>query len=308
MTTELYKVHRPKKLDDVVGQPEAVNKLKSMQKAGRFPHTVLLSGPPGCGKTTIARIFKSLLNCGKHDFRELNCADDRGIDVVREIKRRITLQPLGGDVRIWLIDECHQLTSNAQDAFLKELEDTPEWVYFVLCTTDPQKLKKTVLSRCDKIAVKPLNAKDMEFLLKRVLKKEKKELTEEVLDKLIEHAEGSPRQALVLLNSIIDLEDEEVQLKTIERSDTQHQAIEIARALLDTRTKWSAMATIIKAVEEEAESLRWMVLSYMEKVVLGGGKMAPRAFNIITVFSEPFFNTKRTGLTAACWEIINGTR
>lgn len=306
MTTELYKKHRPKTLDDLIGQDEAVRKLKSMQKNGRFPHTILLSGPSGCGKTTIARIFRKMLNCGKSDFHEINVADDRGVDVIRDIKRRITLSPMDGDVRIWFLDEVHQLTGTAQEAALKELEDTPEWVYFVLSTTDPQKLKKTVLSRCDKITVKLLHAKDMMTLLQRVLKKEKKKVSEDVLDKLIEHAEGSPRQALVVLNSIIDLEDEEEQLQTIQKSDVQHQAIEIARAMLDPRTKWPKMAAILKAVEEDAESLRYMILSYMEKVLLGGGKMANRAYQVITIFSEPFYNTKRAGLTAACWEAING--
>jgi len=306
MTSELYKKHRPQSLADLVGQPEAVRKLQAMQQGGRFPHTVLLSGPSGCGKTTIARIFRTLLNCGKSDFHEINAAEDRGIDLVREIKRRVSLAPMDGDSRIWLIDEAHQLTAPAQDAFLKELEDTPNWVYFILSTTDPQKLKNTIRTRCTDVVVKALNAKDMSTLVLSVAKKEKKKLTEEVVDKICEHSDGSARKALVLLNSIIDITDEEEQIQTIQKSDVQHQAIEIARALLDTRTKWTDMAKIIKAVEEDAESLRWMVLSYMEKVILGGGKLAPRGFQVITAFSEPFYNTKRAGLTAACWEVIHG--
>src|SRR5688572_25883760 len=140
---ELYKKFRPKTLKGVVGQEGAVSSLQSMIDKGRLPHTILFSGPSGCGKTTIARILKGILECSDLDFFEINCADFKGIDMVRDIRRYVGIPPLHGKSRVWLIDEAHQLTKDAQNAFLKLLEDTPKHAYFMLATTDPQKLLPT---------------------------------------------------------------------------------------------------------------------------------------------------------------------
>src|SRR4030067_1009997 len=108
---ELYKKYRPKTFKDVVGQDEVVNVLSAMGKKNETPHFILFSGPRGVGKTSIARIIKSKLHCSDHDFKELNAADFRGIDVVREIRRSMSLSPLIGQVRLWLLDEVHAGTS-----------------------------------------------------------------------------------------------------------------------------------------------------------------------------------------------------
>src|SRR5690606_3369465 len=110
---------------------------------GDIPHAMLFTGPSGCGKTTLARILRVKLRCSDNDFQEINAADFRGIDSIRSMRQQVGAAPLGGDSRIWLIDEAHSMTADAQNAFLKLLEDTPRHVYFFLATTDPQKLKKT---------------------------------------------------------------------------------------------------------------------------------------------------------------------
>jgi DNA polymerase-3 subunit gamma/tau len=177
---ELYHKYRPKNFGRVVGQEESVALLKDFLDRGEFPHTTLFVGPSGCGKTTLARICRDKLGCSDANFVEVNAADDRGIDLPRRLARQAPLAALGGGVRIWLIDEVHQLTSAAQDSFLKLLEDTPEHVYFMLATTDPQKLKKTILTRSTEIKLSLLPAKQVEFLVTKVCQAEKKRLTEEV--------------------------------------------------------------------------------------------------------------------------------
>ena len=159
MSKELYKKHRPKNLKRVFGQSVAIGTLKPLIEAKQVPHSLLLTGPSGCGKTTLARILVKELKCAKADFMEVNCADFRGIDTVRDIRTRMMQAPIGGDCRVWLIDEAHMLTSAAQTAFLKMLEDTPDHIYFFLATTHPQKLLKTIKTRCTEIKLKEMTAK-----------------------------------------------------------------------------------------------------------------------------------------------------
>ena len=139
--SELYKKHRPKTLARVVGNKSTVEALRSMLEARTLPHTLLFHGPSGTGKTTLARIVKNELGCLPTDFHEHNSSDFRGIDFIRELRSKVNLAA-AGPCRVWIIDECHQLTRDAQNAALKILEDTPSHVYFFLCTTDPQKLIK----------------------------------------------------------------------------------------------------------------------------------------------------------------------
>jgi len=115
MSKEFYKRYRPKSLKGIVGQDAAVASLKSLVDVGKVPHFLLLSGPSGVGKTTIARILKDSLECSDADFIEKNCADFKGIDTVREIRKHINLLPINGKCRIYLIDEAHKLTPDAQE-------------------------------------------------------------------------------------------------------------------------------------------------------------------------------------------------
>ena len=304
--SELYKDHRPKIFKNVIGQKAAVDSLNSLLFGDSFPSTLLFTGPSGCGKTTLARILQKKLDCGPRDFVEVNCADFRGIDMVRDIRGRMSLSPISGAKRIWLIDEAHQLTATAQDAFLKMLEDTPSHVHFFLATTDPQKLKKTIRTRSTEIAVKSLNSADLTELLYMVADKEGKELEEEVAERIVKHSDGSARKALVFLNQVIDLKKVQDQLNAINSSEIEKQGIELARALLDTRSNWKKVAAILKSINEDPESLRWMVLGYASNVMLSAGKSTARAFLLVDAFQDNFYDSKRAGLVAACYRVVVG--
>ncbi len=301
---ELYKKYRPKVLEDLMGQSGVIKMLGNMINNDNIPHAILLTGSSGCGKTTIARILRRKLKCGKHDFNELNCADDRGIDDIRKIRRRMNQVAISGKTRIWLFDEAHKLTNDAQNALLKMLEDTPSHVYFMLATTDPQKLIKTIRTRCTEIALNPLLDKDMGTLLLTVSKQEKIKVPKQAISKIVEVSEGSARKALVILNQIIDLSLEEM-LETIRANTAEVQGIAVARALLNPRTTWQAMTKVLKECsKEEPETIRWIVLGYMKSVMLGGGKPTDRAYIIIESFREHFYDSKHAGLVAAAFEVI----
>jgi DNA polymerase-3 subunit gamma/tau len=299
---ELYKKHRPTKLSELVGQDDAVKMLRQMGKTHSIPHCILLTGPSGCGKTTIARILKRMLNCSDFDFNEMNIADARGIDVVREIRNRMGLAPIGGSVRVWLLDECARATTDFQNGILKILEDTPKHVYFFLATTEPQKLLGTIKTRATEIKVKALKDRDMDVLLQLTSEKEKFVLSESVREKIVESADGSPRKALVLLNQVMGLSSEEDQLAVVSAGVASAQSIELCRALLNPKVRWSEISKILKTLEEEPESLRRMVLGYANAVLLNSG--SARAYDMITCFEKNYFDSGKAGLAASCFELL----
>ncbi len=305
MEQELYKVYRPKSFKEVVGQDTAIKMLTELGKRNAIPHTIMLSGPSGVGKTSIARILRHKLKCSDVDFTELNAADFRGIDMVRSIRQQVSLAPLHGDCRIWLIDEFQGVTGPASDAFLKILEDTPRHVYFFLATTDPNKIKKTIKTRCTEIKLALVNAKDMTKLLYDVYEKNggHSDLSKETTTKIVDIAEGSPRKALVLLHSIVGIGGKKDQLEILDKGDINTQGIDLARALMERTPNWKKVAGILKKLEDDVETVRYIVLGYARTVLLSSGNK--KAYVVIDCFSSNFYDSKAAGLAAACYEVLH---
>ncbi len=303
---EWYKKHRPKELNQVYGQEAALSGLDKMITRAQIPHAVLLTGPSGVGKTTIGRILKRHLNCGDEDWVEINAADFKGIETVREIRRNINLAPLAGDVRIWFIDECGKLTNDAQNSLLKLLEDTPDHVYFMLATTDPHKLLKTVLTRCTEIRLVPLSPAHLRKVLDKVVEKENVTTTDEVLEEIVEASDGSARKALVILEQVAQLDTPKEQMAAVSAASlNKADAILLARALCGRRSNWSEVAALLKKNEDEPETVRHLVLAYARSILLGTNPaMCKHAWMVIDIFSKNFYDSKKAGLAAACYEIM----
>lgn len=302
----LYNKYRPITLDQIIGNKAAIDSLQSVLSKPRneIPHAFMLIGPSGCGKTTIARIIRKELGCSDMDYIEMDIGDVRGIDNIREIKRLMHLSPIDGKCRVWLMDEVQAMTSDAQTSLLKMLEDTPSHVYFILATTDPHKLKPTIRNRCSTYTVQALPDNRISKLITDVLTKEKKKISNEIIELIARDSLGSPRMALVLLDKVIDA-DPRVQAKAVEQAASEESAtIDLCRALL-AKISWSKVAEILKGMkEQEPESIRRCVLGYANNVLLSGDN--PKAWLILDVFEKPTYDMGWPAITKGCYEICTG--
>ena len=215
--------HRPKIFEDVVGQNKIVTILQGMFKSGCIDRTIMLHGPSGSGKTTLARLIARYVNCtgdvrpcGKclactipeiedhPDVHELNMAHATGVDKVRELIGHAEYLP-GTNFRIFILDEAHQMSSAATQCILKPLEKPPEHAIWILCTTEIQKFKDTILGRCTKLQIQPIKPIDLAKRLQKVAKLEKSPIWKDKksLMKIASLVQGQPREGLKALGTVM---------------------------------------------------------------------------------------------------------
>jgi DNA polymerase III delta prime subunit len=263
---------------------------------------LLFAGPSGCGKTTLARIVKDELKCSDMDFYEVDASKDRGIAHMKALVGRVPLSPMGGDIKFYLIDECHQITGEAANALLKTLEEPPDHAFFALCTTNPEKLLTTIRTRCMDFEVHYLNRIEMKELVDWVLKCEGEVLSPPVKKKLIAVADGCPRQALVLMDKIIDIVKDDDRISILEKSSIEDPTItELCRLLLSNLhpdKKWDEARGILGKLSEDPETIRRGILGWFYKVMLNERNKATTllAKAIMIEFSDPTYSTGKPGL------------
>jgi len=298
----LYLKYRPDSWEKIVGNTEVVSSIQNMLQKENHPHSYLLTGGTGCGKTTIARIMATELGCVGMDYNEVDSADFRGIDTVRDIRKGSQFKPMEGRCRVWVIDECHKMTNDAQNALLKILEDTPAHVYFILCTTDPQKLISTVKGRCSTFQVNPLTDKDMFRLLRKITTAEGDKLDKEIYDQIITDAMGHPRNAIQVLEQVLNVEPD-LRLETARRkAEEQSEVIVLCRALLGKKS-WKEIAGILTGLkQQDPENIRRVVIGYAQSVLLSG-KTEDRCGLILEEFKEPTYNMGFPAVVLACYSI-----
>lgn len=171
----LATVYRPKDFDDVVGQEHVRTILKNQLEAGTTKQVYLFCGPAGDGKTTTARILANKFNHGKGGVIEIDAASNNGVDNVRDLIDNCKFKPIDTPKKVYVIDECHMLSTGAWNALLKILEEPPTFCVFILCTTDPQKIPATVLSRVQRFDFRRLRTEEIAGRLKYIIEQENKD-------------------------------------------------------------------------------------------------------------------------------------
>ncbi len=220
----LYRKYRPKGFDEIIGQEHIVQTLTNSINSGAVSHAYLFSGPRGSGKTTIARIFAKAVNCetksgakpcnkcascleinnaNSMDLIEIDAASHTGVDDVRELISGIKFSPVKSKYKIFIIDECHQLSKSASNALLKTLEEPPSHAIFILATTEAHKMIPTIVSRCQRFDFKRLHVPEIIKKLEFISKKENIKFEPSVLSLIALNARGSFRDAESVLDKCI---------------------------------------------------------------------------------------------------------
>ncbi len=215
MGQALYRKYRPKSLKEVIGQEHITDTLSNAIAAGKISHAYLLTGPRGVGKTSIARILAHEVNgltyedlISHLDIIEIDAASNRRIDEIRELRDKVNILPTNAKYKVYIIDEVHMMTREAFNALLKTLEEPPAHAIFVLATTEAHKLPETIVSRTQHFSFKPIKADVLFKHLKSIAKSEKIKISDDALNLIAEHGDGSFRDSISLLDQAKSLNDD----------------------------------------------------------------------------------------------------
>ena len=217
----LYRKYRPKTFELVYGQDVIVKTLKNVIKNDKLSHAYLFTGPKGTGKTSSAKLFAKAINCSNNkdgdacnecencksfnnnsnpDIIEIDAASNNGVDEIREIKNKVSLVPSMSKYKVYIIDEVHMLSIGAFNALLKTLEEPPEYIIFILATTEPQKIPATIISRCQRFDFKSISHDKMKQCLENIISKENISIDAGAIEEIINNSKGGMRDAIGLLD------------------------------------------------------------------------------------------------------------
>lgn len=209
MGQALYRKYRSKSLAEIVGQEHITDTLKKALASGRISHAYLFTGPRGVGKTSIARILAHEINKLPYeddrthlDIIEIDAASNRRIDEIRDLREKVHIAPTSAQYKVYIIDEVHMLTKEAFNALLKTLEEPPQHVIFILATTEIHKLPETIISRTQRYTFKPVVLEQAVAHLRTIAEKEHIDITDEALQLIAEHGDGSFRDSISLLDQV----------------------------------------------------------------------------------------------------------
>ncbi len=212
MAKALYRTHRSKSFDEVIGQEHITETLKSAINKGAIAHAYLFTGPRGVGKTSVARILAHVVNDLPYtdesthlDIIEIDAASNRRIDEIRDLRDKVHIAPTSARYKVYIIDEVHMLTREAFNALLKTLEEPPEHALFILATTEAHKVPDTIISRTQRFHFKPIEPEAATEHLSQIALKEGIHITDKGLTLLAHHGRGSFRDSISLLDQLAGL-------------------------------------------------------------------------------------------------------
>ena len=205
MAESLAVRYRPKDFTDVCGQSSIIRILDRQCELKQYKHVYLFTGPSGCGKTTIARIMASKINGSLAGLEELDAASNNGVENVRAIIKGAQERSISSKYKIYIIDECHALSNQAWQAFLKCIEEPPEFTIFMFCTTDPQKIPATIVNRCQRYNLSKISTDKIRERLEYICKNEGFTNYQESIDYIAKISDGGARSAIATLEKVASL-------------------------------------------------------------------------------------------------------
>lgn len=203
--------YRPKVFEDMTEQSAIKDILMNQLETKTFQHGYLFTGPAGTGKTTSARIFANMINSGKGNPIEVDAASNSGVDNIRQIIEDAKRKPLDAEYKIFIVDECHSLSNGAWQALLKTLEEPPKFTIFIFCTTDPQKVPATILSRVQRYNFQKISNEGIVDRLNMILETESKESdipiswSVDAVEYIAKVSSGGMRDAITLMDKCLSL-------------------------------------------------------------------------------------------------------
>lgn len=239
MHLALYRSERPERFNEIIGQKHIVRILQHQLETDNVSQAYLFTGTRGTGKTTTARILAKALNCTGNpadgqlpcgecenckaikegrflDVIEMDAASNNGVDDIRDLIDRVNYPPMVGRYKVYIIDEVHMLSTSAENAFLKTLEEPPAHVIFILATTNPEKVRETIRSRCMRLDFRRVSEDDLIEGMARICRRKQVNITRDALALVAQKADGSVRDGLSILEQCISGGDALVDLETVE--------------------------------------------------------------------------------------------
>ncbi|KAM3101046.1 DNA polymerase III subunit gamma/tau [Phormidesmis sp. 146-12] len=321
MTTALHLAYRPQTLQDLVGQPMIQRTLSNSIAQQHIAPAYLFTGSRGTGKTSTARIFAKSLNCldddrpttepcgecqscrsievsNSLDVTEIDAASHNGVDDARELTQRVNLAPVLGRYRIVIVDECHQLTTQAQNALLKCIEEPPKHVVFILCTTEAHKVLPTIASRCQRFEFRVLSVKTIVKHLRWIADTEAIVIQDEALMAIARLCEGGLRDALQLLAQVRLLGEEVTASQVIELAggiaEVDILAMLQAMAASDTFQLLQTARNLMDAGKSPKLILSSLLQTYRDLLIV---QSAPNQRHLLT----SSVSSDQLQLIAQCW-------
>lgn len=294
----LYQQIRPETLDEVIGNTSTIGALRKLMQRPpeKRTHDIILHGPTGCGKTTLALIMAEMLGCAEDDMGLvlLNAANTKGIDTARAIEAEIATQGFGGSPRVYIIDESQQLLKDTQEALLHATEFTPLYCYFIWCTTAPEKLIPAIHSRATKYEVSKLSRRDMAKVLEAGVKALGHAVDPDILEAIPLVCEGIPRQALVLLEQVADMDDVDAALDILEAGSVHDKSVLDLMKLMNMtpelrqKKRVQILTTYNKIDTENSERIRRSLQTYLYNKLVKETRddKAVDLVHLLTLFNE----------------------
>jgi len=293
MYRALYRVWRPQRFDEIVGQQMITQTLKNAIMTHQTSHAYLFTGPRGTGKTSAAKIFAKAINCHHlvdgepcnecescqaitkgqmNDVIEIDAASNNGVEEIRDIRDKAKYAPTQADYKVYIIDEVHMLSTGAFNALLKTLEEPPANVIFILATTEPHKIPLTIISRTQRFDFRRITAKDSYDRMVYILQQKKVDYDEKALRVIAQAAEGGMRDALSILDQVISFGDNTVTLDDalmVTGSVTKKLLADYVEEVTSHDTK-PALETMRQILQEGKDANRFIedLISYTHDVLL----------------------------------------